>query len=373
MAKTGIKRALAMVVGLALCAFMPLSGAAEAVFFNAKLGEFGTAVLKQVVIDELETTQFVLKKPGGVCLLIDTFDGLIPAALKVADLDQNGTPELIVLLRHPDGIDVMLKVYSAKENFKRIFPDENEDLICREIFVTAYNEMPAICAKHLVGCHSFGPPELYRLEIYTLKNNKLSLAQSSFSEGTHFNILMNKAAWAFNHGNYKEALRLYSDVIASSTGDITSEAFIENLFYLAETKKYLNDFEGALELYKKIVLEFSENAYTNEAQDSIELIAENLCRPKELSYYLKLSALINCERYKEASKLLEEDCVSCDSPIQDRLMFLKAEIYTAENRLEEAIKTYESIKRQFPESTLALKAAQLLEELRAPSEEESEL
>jgi len=340
---------------------------------NVEIEGLGEIVLEETSIDQTETTQLLLKKPGGMQQVIDSYDGLLPSDLIKHDLDGDGNFEIIALLRHPDGIDVIMHIYGTDADFKKIFPEsqnENNPLICREIFVSMHGNQPAVCTRHLISYHDFGPPELYRLEFYQLQKGHLVLAQQGFTEGNHYNILMNRGAWAFHGGQYLEALDYYNMAISSSTGEISSRAFIESLFYLAESRKFLKDFKHALELYQKIVLEFSQNSFTDAAQREIELISQNIEHPEALSFYIDVLSHINCDRWETALELLQNhELGSADSPLLDRMLFTRAEVLTALNRVDEAIEVYRMIQQKFPDSPIIESVEAALEDMLEKPEE----
>ena len=366
-------RAVTFSVLLLLLLTFAATGQEQGLSLSVELDGLGEVLLEQTSGDQIETTQLLLKKPGGMRQVIDSYDGLMPADLIKHDLDADGSFELIALLRHPDGIDVIMHIYSTDADFRKIFPEsrnENNPLICREVFVSTHGNQPAVCTRHLVAYHDFGPPELYRLEFYKLQKGTMVLAHQGFTEGDHFNILMNRGAWAFHGGQYLEALDYYNQAIASSTGEISSRAFIESLFYLAEARKYLKDFKSALELYQKIVLEFSQNPFTDAAQREIELISQNLEHLDALSFYMEVTSHINCDRWETALELLQKHPLgSADSPLLDRMLFIRAEVLTALNRVEEAIEVYHLIQQKFPASPVIDDVNAALEDMQEKPEE----
>lgn len=333
----------------------------------------GEILLVQTESGHAETTQLILKRPGGRREVLDSFDGLLPADLIKHDLDSDGSAELLALLRIPDGMDVIPHLYSTRGKFKRIFPDSAQEanpLVCREVFISTYANLPAVCTKHLVSYHDFGPPELYRLEFYALKKDKLQFVHQGFSDGDHFNVLMNKGAYAFHNGQYLEALDEYNQAISSASGDITTKAFIETLFYLAESRKFAKDFTSALELYQKIVLEFSNNSFTDEAQQQIELISGNLHNIEELSFYIDVTSNINCDRWEMALQMLQQHPLdNASSSLQDRFLFTRGEVLMALNRVEEAVTIYQTLKIQFPDSPLIGAVNAILEDMAEKPEE----
>jgi hypothetical protein len=123
---------------------------------------------------------------------------VVPSDLIKQDLDGDGSVELLVLMRLPDGADVIPGIYSTNNGFKRIFPENNQEtnpLICREIFISNHAGQPALCTRHLIAYHDFGPPELYRLEFYNLQKGSRPCSPG-VSEGDHFKD-MNKGALLF--------------------------------------------------------------------------------------------------------------------------------------------------------------------------------
>lgn len=340
---------------------------------SIELAGLGEILLEESSTDQIETTQLLLRRLGGMLQVIDSYDGLLPADLIKHDLDGDGGYELIVLLRHPDGIDVIMNIYGTDADFTKIFPEsqsDNNPLICREIFISTQGNQPAVCTRHLLSFHDFGPPELYRLEFYQLQKNQLVLAQQGFTEGDHFNILMNRGAWAFHAGQYLEALDYYNQAVSSSTGEISSRAFIESLFYLAESRKFLKDFKSARELYQKIVLEFSQNPFTDLAQREIELISQNIEHPEDLSFYVDVTSHINCDRWDAALELLQNhELAKTDGPLLDRMLFVRAEVLTALNRVEEAIEVYLTIQQKFPDSPVIDSVNAALEDMLEKPEE----
>ncbi len=349
------------------------AGQEKGLAINVEIEGLGEVILEETSVDQSETTQLLLKKPGGMLQVIDSYDGLLPADLIKNDLDGDGSFEIIALLRHPDGIDVIMHIYCTDGDFKKIFPEsqnENNPLICREVFISMHGNQPAVCTRHLVSYHDFGPPELYRLEFYQLQKGRLMLAQQGFTEGNHYNILMNRGAWAFHGGQYLESLDYYNQAISSSTGEISSRAFIESLFYLAESRKFLKDFKNALELYQKIVLEFSQNSFTDAAQREIELLSQNIEHPEALSFYIDVTSHINCDRWEAALELLQNHRLgSAESPLLDRMMFTRAEVLTALNRVDEAIEVYRTIQQKFPESPIIESVEAALEDMLEKPEE----
>lgn len=336
---------------------------------GVKLKGIGTLQLLQNINPSgTEDAQLILTRPGGRRQVIDSYYGLQPSELRRFDLDSDGQAEIIATLMHPDGIDVMPYIYSLKENFTRIYPPPQQqmlpEIICREIVLTSRNNQPLICAKFKVSFHDFGPPDLYRHEFYKLENQELVLTDKGFSLNNHFNVLMNRAAFAYYQGSYQEAADYYNKAISSSTGRLTSQAFIEAIFGLAMAEKFNKNFEEALELFQKIVLEFEQNERTNEAQQEIELISANIGNKEELCFLIDVSSLTQQNKWHEALELLSQHPFNQQTfPLKDRFLFIRGEILIALNRIEKAIEAFSSIKQQFPDSQLVDEADTMLNDL----------
>ncbi len=340
---------------------------------HSEIAGVGELILEESTADQVETTRLLLQKPGGARQVIDSYEGLLPAELLKYDLDGDGNIEVISVLKPPDGIDVMPFIYTDLNAFRRVFPpsgQESNTLICREVFVTTHAGQPAICSKNLISYHEFGPPDLFRLEFYRLEKDQLKLVHQDFSAGDHFNILMNRGGYAMHSGQYLEALDFYNQSIASASGEISTKAYIEALFNLAQARKFTKDFKSALELFQRIVVEFSENAYTTDAQREIELISGNQNNIDALSFYVDVLSNINCDRWEAALELLQNHPVSkAGGILQDRFLFTEAEVLTALNRVEEAIKVLNEIKEKFPDSPIIENVDALLTDMQERPEE----
>lgn len=347
--------------------------ASESTSLSFSLEGVGEVILEEGLTDEVETTRLLLQKAGGARQVIDSFEGLLPADLLKNDLDADGQTEIIAILRHPDGVDLMPFIYTDLNAFRRIFPAPEVDgnpIICRELFFSTHEGNPALCARNLIGYHDYGPPDLFRLELYRLQKGQLTLVQQGFSEGDHFNILMNKGAYALHNGQYLEALDYYNQAISSATGEIDTRAYVDVLFNLAEARKFTKDFKSALELYQRIVVEFSDNPQTETAQREIELISDNLDNLDALSFYVDVLSNINCDRWETALELLQNHPVAkAGGKLQDRFLFTQGEVLTALNRVEEAMKVYQEIKEKFPDSPIIESVDALLEDMEEKPEE----
>ncbi len=368
-----LKSFLAAALFLAAPLFAENPHVSDSSLLSFEIEGVGEIQLEKGKSDQIETSRLLLQRPGGARQVIDSYEGLLPADLVKHDLDGDGIVEIIAMLRHPDGIDVMPYIYGNLNDFERFFPPPNQDsnpLICREVFISSHNGMPAVCTRNQISYHDFGPPELYRLELYRLQKGQFSLIHQGFSEGDHFNILMNRGAYALHNGQYLDALDYYNQVISSSTGEITTRAFVEALFGLAEARKFSKDFNSAIELYQKIVVDFSENPLTDAAQSEIELISANLDNLDALSFYVDVLSSINCDRWETALELLQQHPVArSGGKLQDRFLYTQAEVLTALNRVEEAIKVYHEIKERFPDSPIIESVDAILEDMQEKPEE----
>ncbi len=171
-------------------------------------------------------------------------------------------------------------------------------------------------------------------------------------------------------GQYLEALDFYNQAIASASGEISTKAYIEALFNLAQARKFTKDFKSALELFQRIVVEFSENAYTADAQREIELISGNQNNIDALSFYVDVLSNINCDRWETALELLQNHPASkAGGSLQDRFLFTEAEVLTALNRVEEAIKVLNAIKEKYPDSPIIENVDALLADMQERPEE----
>ncbi len=335
----------------------------------------GKGLFKIVLSEDgvVESSQTLLEKAGGLREVLDTFDGYVPHSLLKADLDSDNIPEIIAVFKHPDGIDCIPVIYSAKNEIKRIFPADLQDanpLICRRVIIATTNSEQSLCAKYMISYFDYGPPDLYRMRFYRISGENLVEGEEKFTEDSHFNVLLNKASLAFNEGKYFEAFNFAEQAIASSTGDITEEAAIEAIFLEAESKKFSKDFKSALKYYEKIVLEFEQNQRTDNAQKEIELISDNLENPEALSLLIDVYNQINCNNWETALEMLEKHpSANSKSKLRDKFLFIKAESLTALNKIEEAVATYNQIKEEFPNSNIIENVNSNLQDLEETPEE----
>jgi tetratricopeptide (TPR) repeat protein len=331
----------------------------------------GVGVLSLVPINTegMEGAQLVLQKNNETIKhVIDSYEGLIPWQILRQDLNSDGSTDIIVVLAHADETTLQPYIYTNAKTIARVFPEKDAEInpiFCNEVFVTASKTgLPLLGVKNKINFHDFGPPYLNRTDLYALQKGQLNLTEQALSKGDHFNILMNLGALALQEGRYQEAIKHYNSAITSSTGDLTTKAFLETIFYLAEANKFANNYTKACELYEKLVLEFSENNFTEMAQKEIEFINANLDNLPALSYYLDIISDMNCNKWEQALEKANSNKVIRDNnPIRDRLLLAKAEIYTALNKVDEAIKVYNEIKNKFPNSPIIDNVNELLEDI----------
>jgi tetratricopeptide (TPR) repeat protein len=336
---------------------------------TTELAGVGELSLVPINTEGLEGTQLVLRRRSEtISHVIDTYEGMLPWQLLRQDLNSDGTTDIIVVLAHADEATLQPYIYSNAKTISRVFPEKQAEInpiFCNEVFTTASKSgLPLLGTNNRVTFHDFGPPYLIRTDLYALQKKQLKLVEQAFSDGDHFNILMNKGALALQEGKYKEAIGFYNNSITSSTGDLSTKAFLEAVFYLAEAQKFANNYKEACELYEKLVLEFSENNFTDIAQREIEFINANLDNTRALSYYLSIISDINCNKWEQAlEKANNNRIIAENNKIRDRLLLAKAEIYTALNKVDEAVKIYQEIKSKFPNSPTIDSVNELLEDI----------
>ncbi|MDD3000472.1 MAG: tetratricopeptide repeat protein [Candidatus Riflebacteria bacterium] len=368
-----------LLLTITFCFALSVLFADEVESVSVNLPKVGDLYLVLNSSNDREITQLLLKRKGQTTRqVIDTYQGMLPDAILKHDLNSDGNTDIIVITKHPDNNAKQPYIYSYIKDFTRIFPENANEInpfLCSEIFITSSKKgIPAIGMSNQISYHDFGPPHLFRTELYALNKGKLELIEQGLTEGNHYNILMNKGAIALHAGQYIDAIDYYNKSITSSTGEITTKAFIESIFNLAEARKFTKDFKTALDLYEKIVLEFSENPFTDIAQKEIELISSNIDNLEALSFYIDVISLINTDKWNEALDLLNNHPIAnSDNKLLDRFLFTKAEIFTAINKIEEAVKVYNEIKEKFPESPIIESVNELLEDIATQPDDNSYL
>lgn len=332
------------------------------------IGKF--TLRKQEARDSI-CSELILEKSKTLTVVVDTFNGLEPYELLKWDFDKDGLSEIIVSLKYPNSDDVTPYIYTFSEGVDKIFPtSEDMDLTgCREIFITNYGSKSALCLKYLVSYHDYGPPQLFKLEMYVVDNGKPSLAQVGYNEGKHYNLLMNLAGEYMHNGNMATASELYDQAVSSSTGDISKEAFAEALFFKAECLKFSGKYKEAMKLYEKVVLEFTDSAFTEASQQELEFLFANN-QNKLIGQYFNVLSLILQEKETDALSLINSLIKNNpNSKIMDRMLFTKAELLTSFNKLDEAMTMYKTLLAKYSDSPLIEKVNELLEDLEARPEE----
>ncbi len=341
----------------------------EQVVIETNLPGVGNLSLVGRVKEGVESSQLVLQRSNETSKhLIDSFEGLLPKKILKHDLNADGNTDVIVVLTHPDEITLQPYIYSNTKKLTRVFPEKDVEinpLFCNEVFVSASRTgTPLLGINNKINYHDFGPPHLVRTELYALRKGKLVLMEEALSKNNHFNVLMNKGAIALQKGQYQEAIKYYNQSITSSTGDLTTRAFLEAVYYLAEANKFASNFKEACELYEKIVLEFSENVFTDISQREIEFINANLDNTQALAYYLSIISEINCNNWNNALvKVQQNSIISKNNKLKDRFLLAKAEILIALNEIDEATQIYNLIKTNYPNSPIIETVNYLLEDI----------
>ena len=369
---------LSLILGLSLSSLCAASEKATGKLnTSVDIPGLGSLVLQKPNSNQSDTTQLILKQSPKITIVVDNYEGLEPHELIKYDLDNDGKTEIIAALKYADSQNVIPYVYTIKESLEKIFPDEESEsklLTCREVFVTNQNSKPALCLKYLISFHDYAPPELYKLEMYTLENGKLKLSQIGYNEGTHYNLLMNLGAEYLHNGRTLEAAQLYNQATASSTGGIGAKAFCEALFFNAEALKYSGKYKEAMKLFEKIVLEYTNSDFTEVAQKELEFIHDNIKDEKLLNQYYKIQLEIVNEHIESALNQLNQ--LIKNNPqcgFMDKLLFTKAEMLISENNIEEAMAIFIDIKVKFPQSPLIDTVDEMLENLESKPEDTEEL
>ena len=184
---------------------------------------------------------------------------------------------------------------------------------------------------------------------------------------------MNLAAEYMHNGQTLDAANLYNEALASSTGDMSQQAFCEALFCNAEALKYSGKYKEAMKLFEKIVLEYTDSNFTEIAQKELEFLHEN-CNDnkntKVLEEYYKIRFEIENEQSETALKHLNELIKNNkDCKFLDRMFFTKAELLVSENRIDEAMAVFTDIKVKFPNSSLIDIVEEMIENLECKPED----
>ena len=114
---------------------------------------------------------------------------------------------------------------------------------CREIFITNYGSKSALCLKYLVSYHDYGPPQLFKLEMYVVDNGKPSLAQVGYNEGKHYNLLMNLAGEYMHNGNMATASELYDQAVMEDV-DVVCPLLQMDTFFKTKDYRQVDEVPG---------------------------------------------------------------------------------------------------------------------------------
>ena len=336
----------------------------------------GTLILQKSKEKNSAASQLILKKANNITIIVDTYEGFEPFELAKIDFDNDGITEIVATLRYADSDSVIPYVYTIKEGLEKIFPKEGSEtdlMTCKEVFLTSRNSLPVLCLKYLISYHDYAPPELFKLEMYSFNNGELKLCSVGYNEGTHFNLLMNLAAEYLHQGKTMEAANLYHEALASSTGDMGQKAFCEALFCNAEALKYSGKFDEAINLFEKIVLEYTDSNFTEIAQKELEFLVANSKDKKNtnlLIQFFKIQFEMQNDQNDFALTHLNDlinKNPNCN--FMDVLLFTKAELLVSENRIEEAFAVFTDIKVKFPKSGLIEYVDEMLENLESKPED----
>jgi tetratricopeptide (TPR) repeat protein len=343
---------------------------------SIELESLGTLSLEKSNNKQTEVTQLILKKSKKINIIVDNYEGLEPYELLKNDLDNDGNTEIVAVLRYPDSNNVVPYVYTVKEEFVKLFPtEENESklLNCKEVFFSTKGNEPTLYLKYLVSYHDYAPPELYRLEMYQLKNGQLQLTKVGYNEGTHYNLLMNLAAEYLYNGKPLEAAALYNQSVASSTGDMDKNAFCEAVFCNAQALKFSGKYSEAMKLFEKLVLEYTDSEYTEIAQKELEFLfsaTKDKNNVKILNQYYNIIREIEYEHSGNALQHLNqliENNKNCS--FMDVMLYTKAELLVSDNRVEEAMAVFTDIKVKYPNSVLLDLVEEMIENLECKPED----
>ena len=344
---------------------------------TAEVKDLGTLSLEKSKDKYSATTQLILKKAKGITIIVDNYEGLDPYELAKLDMDKDGITEVIATLRYPESDNVIPYVYIIKEDgLEKIFPKEGTEskfMTCKEVFMTSRHDFPVLCLKYLINYHDYAPPELFKLEMYALKDGQLEVCSVGYNVGTHYNLLMNMGAESLHNGQTIEAANYYHEALASSTGDMNQKAFCEALFCNAEALKYSGKYAEAIKLFEKIVLEYTDSNFTEISQKELEFLVANSKdsnNTKLLEQYFKIQFEIQNDQTAEAlehlKKLIAEN-PNCN--FMDILLFTKAELLVSENQIEEAMSVFTDIKVKFPNSNLIEVVEEMMENLESKPED----
>ncbi len=298
--------------------------------------------------------------------VIGNFDGGDIFSLSKGDLDGDGLPEVLAVARYSSGEDFTPIIFRGVGEVKQIYPASGEDniVIGREVSLSPGQEGTLVCVKNPVIFHEFGPPDLLRMEYFRLTGERLERVKEGFSVGDHFNQLMNLAAIDFQKGFYLPALNAYEEILRKKGIEMPAEAKAEDLFFQAESRKFLKDITGAISLYTKIESEFPQYGKIDSVVRERDFLRDNLDASSSLTLFIDASNLVKAEKLIDGLRLLDSTPEGKGKgPLGDRLLFLRGEILMSMGRVSEAISAFRAITAEFPSSPLGNSVRMNLQEL----------
>lgn len=308
-------------------------------------------------------SRLTIELPGGVVNQLAEFDGMDISAIHRIDLNGDGLPELLLILKNQFSNDLQPCIFQESPHFAILYPVSavENPITGKDISLRVDETGTALVVRLDVNIHDFGPPSLIKREFYRLTSKGLEKFQEEFEEGEHFNTKMNLAGLAFQHGRFHEALQGYSDLLASFEASMPSDAVSETLYYMARSRKHLKDFHGAVQLFQKLVINYPESRFTESAQKKAEFLSLHCDSSDILGLYIDLQLLMERGQFDHVIAMLNEK----DSMVSgsDFLLMIKGEARMATGRLDEAILIFTEIRENFPDSHLLDDVEQLLEEL----------
>jgi tetratricopeptide (TPR) repeat protein len=319
---------------------------------------------------EGNASRLLWQKPGGMVEVIHSVEGMAFVNLLRGDLDGDSSPELVAVARHPSSEDQVPFIFSERRQFACLYPRDDEEemsLVGLEITLVPAKEGTALCIRNRVDFHRLGPPDLFQSELYRLVGDRLQKIGETLSAATHVHQKMNRAALAFQRGEFLEALRGYE---AIPLAELPREAQAEALFNQAEARKYLKDFATADRLYGRLQREFADSPLAEAARRESERLAFRETASAALGLYVDASLLVSRAQWEQALALLNAYLATQPTgPLADHLLLLKGEALIALGRTEEALATLRALLAGFPDSPVRQEAAQHLEELAGDPEE----
>ncbi|NLI76314.1 MAG: tetratricopeptide repeat protein [Candidatus Riflebacteria bacterium] len=313
-----------------------------------------------------EASRLYLQKPGGMVEVIHTLEGLVFTGLFRGDLDGDKVPELIAVAGNPSNEDRMPFIFSEKNRFACLYPQEEEDipLLGQDISLATWKEAPALCLRTRIDFHRYGPPDLFQSEYFRFVGDRLRKVGETLSEGDQLNLRLNRAALAFQRGNLLEALHQYEGITAHAPPDAPLPALAEALFAQAEARTRLKDFATADNLYQRVATEFPDSPLASEARLQRNLVQLHSLASTALGLYVDARQLTEANQGEQALALLEAHRkATATGPVTDRLLLLEAEVLTSLGRTDEALPILRAVIREFPSSPVRVEAGERLEEL----------